>query len=64
MQYQLSIFDIRKWLARIEKSVVDAELIVKKNRHGPTGTALCKFVKRTTHFVQNYGYGNYEAGTE
>jgi len=46
------------------ESVVDAELIVKKNRHGPTGTALCKFVKRTTHFIQDYSYGNYEAGAE
>lgn len=44
--------------------VVDVELIVKKNRHGPTGTALVKFVKRTTHFVQNYSYGDYEAGAE
>ena len=44
--------------------VVDAELIVKKNRHGPTGTALVKFVKRTTHFVQSYSLGDYEAGAE
>ena len=42
--------------------VVDVELIVRKNRHGPTGTAFVKFVKRTTHFVQNYRYGDYESG--
>lgn len=42
--------------------VVDVELIVRKNRHGPTGTALVKFVKRTTHFVDTYHYGDYEAG--
>ena len=41
--------------------VVDVELIVRKNRHGPTGTVVAKFVKRTTHFVQNYVYGDYEA---
>ncbi|MDV2503205.1 MAG: replicative DNA helicase [bacterium] len=41
--------------------VVDVELIVRKNRHGPTGTAFVKFVKRTTHFVQNYCYGDYES---
>ena len=40
----------------------DVELIVRKNRHGPTGTAFVKFVKRTTHFVQNYRYGDYESG--
>jgi len=48
----------------VGEPVVDAELIVKKNRHGPTGTVVAKFVKRTTHFVQNYIYGDYEAGAE
>ena len=53
MEESEDTFNIRhdEWLRKMQNSENKAEVIVAKQRHGPTGSVLAHFEKRFTHFT-------------
>jgi replicative DNA helicase len=49
-----------EWMANLDGAKNKAELIIGKQRHGPTGTVELQFDSNVTRFTNLHSYGSYD----